>query len=344
MSIQTLESSTINAAKTKIHGEINIPNLPWEEKPEGFRGPVWRFSGNPVIKRAPFGRAARVYNSAVIPFEGNFIGVFRVDGFDAMPELHVGRSTDAINWTFEEESIQFFDESGEPAQMGYTYDPRVTKVEDTYYVQWCNEFHGPTIGLAKTKDFKHFTFVGNAFLPYNRNGVLFPRKINDEFLMLSRPSDSGHTPFGDIFLSRSPDMVYWGNHDFVMGSTNETDWWQNTKIGAGPTPIETEEGWLIFYHGVSTLCNGLVYSMGAALLDREDPSKVLLRSQNAILPPAADYETIGHVANVIFPCAALVDAPTGRIAVYYGAADTVTSIAFTQVDEILAYLKANSCV
>lgn len=342
MITETLEAPI--STKTKIIGESPIPDLPWETKPANARGPVWRYSANPVIKRAPFGRAARVYNSAVVPFEGNFIGVFRADGYDGLPELHVGRSKDAINWVFEESSIQFHSEAGEPIEMGYTYDPRVTKIEDAYYIQWCNEFHGPTIGLAKTTDFKHFTFLSNAFLPYNRNGVLFPRKFNGEFLMLSRPSDSGHTPFGDIFLSRSPDLVYWGKHDFVMGASGETNWWQNTKIGAGPTPIETEEGWIVFYHGVSTLCNGLVYSLGVALLDREDPSKVLYRSQDALLAPAELYESVGHVPNVIFPCATLVDANTGRIAIYYGAADTVTGIAFTQVDTLLEHLKANSHV
>ena len=114
---------------------------------------------------------------------------------------------------------------------------------------WCNGYHGPTIGIARTKDFVHFEQLENAFLPYNRNGVLFPRKFDGKFLMLSRPSDTGHTPFGDIFVSESPDLVYWGRHRHVMG--RGWPWWQGTKIGAGPSPIETSEGWLLFYHGVT---------------------------------------------------------------------------------------------
>jgi beta-1,4-mannooligosaccharide/beta-1,4-mannosyl-N-acetylglucosamine phosphorylase len=181
--------------------------------------------------------------------------------------------------------------------------------------------------------------MDNVFLPHNRNGVLFPRKINDNYLLLSRPSDNGHTPFGDIYISQSPDLVFWGKHRQVMARANN---WQSTKIGAGPIPIETTEGWLMIYHGVLTSCNGFVYSMGAALLDIDKPWKVIARSKSYILSPQTDYECVGDVPNVAFPCAALTDAATGRIAIYYGAADTVTALAFTQVDELIDFIKKNS--
>ena len=79
--------------------------------------------------------------------------------------------------------------------------------------------------------------------------------------------------------------------------------------------------------------------MGAALLDLEQPWKVLHRSRDYILSPREYYECVGDVPNVIFPCATLADADTGRIAVYYGCADTVTGIAFTTVDELVGYVK-----
>ena len=218
----------------------------------------------------------------------------------------------------------------------YAYDPRVTKIGDIYYVTWCNGYHGPTIGVGYTKDFTKFYQLENAFLPYNRNGVLFPKKINGNFAMLSRPSDTGHTAFGDIFYSESPDLTYWGKHRHVMGTIN--DGWQSTKIGAGPVPIETEHGWLLIYHGVLTSCNGYVYSMGAALLDLKQPWKVLKRTKNFILAPWELYECVGDVPNVVFPCAALHD-DKGRIAVYYGAADTVTALAFTTVDELIGAME-----
>ncbi len=118
--------------------------------------------------------------------------------------------------------------------------------------------------------------------------------------------------------------------------------WQSTKIGPGPIPIETDEGWLLIYHGVITTCNGFVYRMGCALLDINEPWKVKYRSKDYIMTPTTDYECIGDVPNVIFPCATLTDANTGRIVLYYGCADTVTGLAFTTVDTLLDYLKANS--
>ena len=192
-----------------------------------------------------------------------------------------------------------------------------------------------------TKDFKTFVRLENPFIPFNRNGVLFPRKVNDKYLLLSRPSDSGHTPFGDIFLSESPDLVHWGRHRRVMTKGGE-GWWQGTKIGSGATPIETSEGWLMFYHGVSGTCNGFVYSMGAAILDKDNPSKVLYRTRDYLLTPEKEYETTGFVPNVAFPCATLQDAETGRIAIYYGAADTYVAVAYAQVDELVKYIKENS--
>jgi beta-1,4-mannooligosaccharide/beta-1,4-mannosyl-N-acetylglucosamine phosphorylase len=194
--------------------------------------------------------------------------------------------------------------------------------------------------VGYTYDFKTFIQTENAYLPYNRNGVLFPRKINGKYAMFSRPSDTGHTPFGDIFYSESPDMVHWGKHRFVMAPKPWT--WQSTKVGAGPTPIETQDGWLMFYHGVLTSCNGFVYSFGAALLDLDQPWKMIYRSAPYLISPQMQYECVGDVPNVTFPCAALVDAPTGRIAMYYGCADTVTGMVFAYVDEVLDFLKSNS--
>lgn len=315
----------------------NLPNIPWEDKPAGYRGPVWRYSNNPIIKRNPLPGVTRIFNSAVAPYNGEFVGVFRGEQTDGIPHLYLGYSKDGINWEFENEKILFVNENGEPFMPGYAYDPRLIKIEDTYYIVWCTDFYGAALGLAKTKDFKKFIRLENPFLPFNRNGVLFPRKINNNFVMLSRPSDNRHTPFGDIFLSESPDLIYWGKHRRVMGRGRE--WWQSLKIGAGAAPIETSEGWLLFYHGVVMTCNGYVYSMGACLLDIDNPSIVKYRSGHFILTPEEWYEERGFVPNVVFPCAALSDAETGRIAIYYGAADSYVALAFTTVDEIVDFIK-----
>jgi len=317
-----------------------LPHIPWEERPEGCRDVVWRSSRNPIIPRDLIPSSNSIFNSAVVSFEGEFAGVFRCDDKRRYMQLHSGRSHNGLDWEIGNERIQWVADDPEIGAWVYGYDPRVCWIEDRYYITWCNGYRGwPTIGVGYTYDFVKFYQLENAFLPYNRNGVLFPRKINGQYAMLSRPSDRGHTPFGDIFYSQSPDMIHWGCHRFVVATAGG---WQSTKIGAGPIPIETTEGWLMIYHGVLTSCNGFVYSMGAALLDIDQPWKVLYRTAPYLLSPQKLYECVGDVPNVVFPCAALVDAPTGRIAIYYGGADTVTCLAFAQVDELIDFIKSNS--
>jgi len=327
-----------------IHSD-SIPNLPWQPKPAGCPDIVWRYDKNPIIDRRPLPQATAIYNSAVVPFQGEFVGIFRTEYKNRIPHLHFGRSEDGLKWQFDPKEIEFQCDDPEVKRQEYGYDPRLTRIGDTYYITWCNGYHGPTIGLARTRDFQTFEQLENAFLPYNRNGVLFPRKVNGNYAMLSRPSDTGHTPFGDIFYSESPDLTYWGKHRHVMAKGGAGQgWWQDKKIGAGPSPVETSEGWLLFYHGVIESCNGFIYSTGAALLDLDQPWKVLYRTNQAILMPEAPYEVTGFVPNVVFPVTALVDAATGRIVLYCGAADTFTTLAFCQIEEVIAFTKENSLV
>lgn len=333
--------------KMWIAGEA-LPNMPWQERPEGSREVMWRYDSNPIIGRYALSTSNSIFNSAVVPFkkgEYNFAGVFRCDDTNRRMRLHVGFSRDGFKWDINEEDVKFSGADAEVANWVYGYDPRVCKIEDKYYVTWCNGYHGPTIGVASTTDFETFRQEENAFLPYNRNGVMFPRKIDGRFAMLSRPSDTGHTAFGDIFYSESPDLTFWGRHRHVMAPAPfEQSAWQCMKIGAGPIPIETSEGWLLIYHGVLRSCNGYVYAFGSALLDLEQPWKVIARSGPYLISPREPYECMGDVPNVTFPCAALHDSETGRIAVYYGCADSVTGLAFGHIDEIVEFTKKNSII
>ena len=331
-------------SKVKLINVDSLPNIPWQDKPADLttESPVWRYSENPVMGRNPTPEIARIFNSAVVPWEDGFIAVLRGEQINGIPYVYLGRSKDGIHWDVDREKVPFTDENGNPKMPNYAYDPRLVKIEDTYYIIWCTDFYGAAIGMAKTKDFKTFTRVENPFIPFNRNAVLFPRKIGGMYKLMSRPSDSGHTPFGDIFLSESPDMVYWGRHRHVMSRGNE--WWQSVKIGAGAAPIETSEGWLLFYHGALNTCNGYVYSVGGAILDIDNPSKVKYRCSTYLMTPEEWYEERGFVQNVCFPCAALTDSETGRVAVYYGAADSYVGLAFGYIDEIVDYIKAHSRV
>ena len=316
-----------------------LPNIPWQERPVGKTDVVWRYAQNPIIPGDLLPTSNSIFNSAVVPFQGAFAGVFRCDNRRRDMNIHTGRSQDGITWQIDPQPVQFQGQDPEVTHLEYRYDPRVCWIDDRYIVTWCNGYHGPTIGIGYTHDFETFTQLENAFLPYNRNGVMFPRKIGGKYAMLSRPSDRGHTPFGDMFYSESPDLEYWGHHRFVMQPKGG---WQSTKVGAGPIPLETSQGWLLFYHGVLTSCNGFEYSFGAALLDLDEPWKVNYRTGPYLLAPHESYERVGDTPNVVFPCAALVDAPTGRIAIYYGAADTAVCLAFAYVDEVIDFIKGNS--
>jgi beta-1,4-mannooligosaccharide/beta-1,4-mannosyl-N-acetylglucosamine phosphorylase len=287
--------------------------IPWEDRPPVSSAVLWRSSRNPIVGPGHVPRANSIFNSAVVPFGDGFAGVFRIDDTERVMNLHAGRSADGVDWQIAHDPISFLPADGRVGEIqerfDYAYDPRVTWLEDRYYVTWCNGYHGPTIGVAFTHDFEMF------------------------HAMLSRPSDNGHTPFGDIYFSESPDLVHWGRHRHVLGTVPLS--WQSTKIGAGPTPIETDAGWLVLYHGVLTSCNGFVYSMGAALLDLDEPWKVLARGRDYLLSPQVLYEQVGDVPNVVFPCAALVDHDADRVSIYYGAADTVVCLAHAHLSELL---------
>lgn len=328
----------------RILGAGDLPQIPWQERPaqDSHDAPIWRYTQNPIISRNPAPGVARIFNSAVAPYEGRFVAVLRGEQVDGVPHIYLGLSDDGIRWQVAPERIPFVDEQGKPFMPGYAYDPRLVLVEGTYYLIWCTDFYGAAIGMAKTQDFRTFVRLENPFIPFNRNAVLFPRKVGGLYKLLSRPSDSGHTPFGDIFVSDSPDMTFWGRHRHVMGRGSA--WWESVKIGGGAAPIETTEGWLLFYHGVSSTCNGFVYSVGGAILDIDEPSRVHYRCRNFLLTPEEPYEERGFVPNVCFPCATLQDAATGRIALYYGAADTFVGLAFTTVEQIVRYIMAHSAL
>ena len=304
-----------------------LKNIPWQDRPANCTDPVWRYTENPIIDRTFVKGANSIFNSAVVPYRGEFRGVFRMDDLTREQYLVTGESRDGIHWHLNDEKIF------------RGYDPRLTELDGRYFLSWvCHTDHGTSIGIAATDDFISWDRYEDAVLPVSRNGVLFPRRVGGNYMLFTRPCDKGHTPYGDIYLSQSPDLTYWGRHRFVISPVNN---WEMTKVGAGPTPIETDEGWLCFYHGVITSCNGFTYSMGAMITDINEPWRVLHRADCSLLTPRTLYEFVGDVPNVVFPCAALTDAGTGRIAIYYGGADTVVGLAFTTVEETVNYVKAH---
>jgi len=239
-----------------------------------------RYPGNPIIVPSAVPGANSIFNSAVLKYGRGYAGVFRIDMQDEGSELHTGWSEDGVHWRIEPKRINITGAVPEGRKPGLGYDPRVTRIGRDYYVTWCcyPAGAGPCIGLGKTRDFKKYKQLCTVMLPYNRNAVLFPRRIKGKYAVLHRPCDQGHTPFGDMYFATSPDLVHWGDHRFVFGPSG---WWESTKVGAGPTPIETREGWLLIYHGVRTTCNGFVYCAGGAILDLERPWKAIYHDRDS---------------------------------------------------------------
>ena len=162
----------------KIAGS-NQPDMPWEDRPAGSKEVMWRYSANPIIGRHALSTSNSIFNSAVIPFKKgkyNYAGVFRCDDTNRRMRIHAAFSVDGIKWDICEEDFKLVGADPEIAEWVYGYDPRVAKIEDKYYVTWCNGYHGPTIGIAWTDDFETFHQLENAFLPYNRNGCV-PRLL-----------------------------------------------------------------------------------------------------------------------------------------------------------------------
>jgi beta-1,4-mannooligosaccharide/beta-1,4-mannosyl-N-acetylglucosamine phosphorylase len=133
--------------------------FPWQARPAGSSDVVWRYSQNPIIPHDAIPTSNSIFNSAVVVYEGGYAGVFRCDSKTRQMQLHAGRSRDGFDWQIEPERIAFQAADariGEIAAFEHAYDPRVTWLEDRYYVTWCNGYHGPTIGLGYTHDFSTF--------------------------------------------------------------------------------------------------------------------------------------------------------------------------------------------
>ena len=318
----------------KILNAGSLPNIPWQDKPADLKtaAPVWRYTGNPVMGRNPTPEIARIFNSAVVPWEDGYIAVLRGEQVNGVPHVYLGHSKDGIHWDVEHNKVPFVDENGNPKMPHYAYDPRLVKVDDTYYIIWCTDFFGASIGMAKTKDFETFERVSIASEFGNRNGCLFPEKFDGLYCRFDRPFCNELEPCS-MWVSFSPDLTFWGKSRPLMYKGKP--WIDGFKMGAGAVPIKTDKGWLEIYHTVSQTCNGFIYRLKAALLSLDDPGEVIGYTKDFILWPEHDYEMKGRVMNVVFTCNALPQ-PDGTVRIYYGAADTNIGLATGRIDELVA--------
>ena len=174
----------------KIIGKT-LNNIPWQDKPKDYFRPVWRYDQNPIVCRYPAENVERIFNSAVVEINGKFSGLFRAEEYNGLPLLRLGRSDDGIHFRFDTNALEIKNADGTICKKHshYQYDPRLIGIDGVYYAIWCEAFEGdfPALGMAKSDDLIDFYRMPAPLLPCNRNGVLFPRKVNGEYLLLSRP-------------------------------------------------------------------------------------------------------------------------------------------------------------
>lgn len=207
-------------------------------------------------------------------------------------------------------------------------DCRVIKIDDTYHLTYTMVSHrGVGVGLIKTQNWKNFERKGMIFPPHNKDCAIFGERINGKYYALHRPS-SPQLGGNYIWIAESPDLLHWGNHRCL--ATTRHGFWDSARVGAGAAPIKTAEGWLEIYHGANELHR---YCLGALLLDLDDPSKVIARSDHPIMEPTADYERVGFFGNVIFTNGHYVENDT--LHVYYGASDEVICLADFSIQKII---------
>lgn len=298
------------------------------------RDVVERWYKNPIISLENIPLPCNtVFNAACEKLGDEYILLMRVEDLAGRSVFVVARSEDGYH--FNVDPVPAMEPAKEEPFRSYERrgieDPRITKLEGTYYIMYtAYSRYGARLALARTDDFKHFERIALISEPENKDGCLFPRRINGRYVRLDRPYGGG---VGNMWISYSDDLVHWGDSQVLM--TTRGGFWDSDRIGASVPPIETEHGWLEIYHGVKSTSAGPIYRLGAVVLDKEDPSKVICRSAVPILTPREYYERVGDVGNVVFSCGAILE-EGGRLRIYYGAADTSICLGFANVDELVS--------
>jgi predicted GH43/DUF377 family glycosyl hydrolase len=200
---------------------------------------------------------------------------------------------------------------------------------------------GPLVSLCKTRDFVNWESCGVLQPPEDKDAALFPTTFDGRWALIHRPVPNMPGLGTHMWISFSPDLKYWGEAQVLIAAQRGSHWDAN-KIGLGPPPLLTKDGWLICYHAVRTTASGSIYRVGLAMLDRDDPSKVIARSNEWIFGPREPYEQMGDVPGVVFPCGWILRDDGDTVHVYYGGADTVVCVAEASLSQMVQHLRDHS--
>lgn len=266
-------------------------------------------------------------------------GIFFKNGTCRLTNISEFRKIDLDESGFNVEKIEqkpVFTGTSNEGEYGVE-DPRITPMRGKYLMTYIAVSHneGVSTCLAISRDLKNWQRQGIIFREQNKDVVIFPEKINGKYVALHRPEGSFYFSRPSIWISYSPDLVYWGKEKSIIQPRENS--WESERIGAGTVPIKTSIGWLEIYHGVKKTGRKKVYSAGAFLLDLKNPERVIARSpvDKPLIVPTHNYEKHGFVSNVVFPTGAIPDLNGKDLLLYCGGADKAISVKKIALKDIL---------
>ena len=298
------------------------------------------------------------FNSAAIYEDGKVHFLYRALGDTDLSVLGYATSKDGMNIDerFDEPAYfprepfetpgghafkNFADHFASGGGYGGVEDPRITRVDDTIYLTYV-AFDGCNPPRAALSSIPVKDFLGKNWKKWatpklisppgmvNKSAVIFPEKINGKYVVLHRVYPN---ILVDVLDDLDFDDKYLTGHYFIPPRKR---FWDSKKVGAGAPPMKTKDGWLLIYQSVGYQDPGR-YKIGAMLLDKDDPTKVLYRTNNPIISPDESYENDGFKAGVVYPCGAVLK--DDKLMVYYGGADTVVCAAEENLDKFLFQMK-----
>lgn len=299
---------------------------------------------NPILTSADWPYPAHtVFNPGAVSVNGNILLLARVEDRRGFSHITKAISKNGeTDWIIDNKPTILPEPGLYPEEKWGIEDPRITWLADcnkwviTYVAYSCT---GPLVSLALTSDFIKFKKKGAIMAPEDKNAALFPKKIGNKYMLIHRPYSENHR--AHIWISTSKNLKHWGDNQILLKS-REGGWWDSSKIGISAPPLETKMGWLILYHGVKQTATGYTYRLGLALLDLENPAKILKRSDEWIFGPEAEYEKFGEVSDVVFSCGWVHNPKTDQIKMYYGGADSCICLATAQLSDLLNYLEGST--
>lgn len=296
-----------------------------------------RSAHNPILTAAMWPYPVNAtFNPGAVSHEGEIKLLVRTEDLRGFSHLTLARSRNGeTGWAIDTAPTLSPDPAFDEERWGIE-DPRIVWLEDLgrfaiTYVSFSRG--GPVVSLALSKDLRNFKRRGRMLPPEDKDASLFPRRIGRRYVLIHRPIIRGEA---HIWIAASPDLIHWGEHRVLLPA--RPGWWDCSKIGLGPPPLETEEGWLLLYHGVRVTASGSLYRVGLALLDLEEPWKIIRRCDQWVFGPQAPYERVGDVPGVTFPCGVVCEPGQDEIKMYYGAADTSVCLARASKKDLVQYL------